>query len=73
MLVSSDFLGYLNRRKRETEKDSSPLVPAALKASPGGKEKAPPVDQKTDKPQERGKEEEVEYLNERRSTLSVIL
>jgi hypothetical protein len=74
MLITSDFLGHLNRKKRETERDSSPLVKAALKASPGGKEKSPPVDQKTGKPEAQGKDQgEVEYLNERRSTLNVVL
>ncbi|MDR2460738.1 MAG: hypothetical protein LBE38_08160 [Deltaproteobacteria bacterium] len=71
MLVSSDFLGYINRKK-EKEKVSSPLLAATLKTSAGGKEKAPPVDQKTET-KEREKKEEVEYLNERPSTLNVVL
>ncbi|MDR1111324.1 MAG: hypothetical protein LBP92_11685 [Deltaproteobacteria bacterium] len=72
MLVSSDFLGYLSR-KREQEKNSSPLVQAALKSSPGGKDKSPPVDQVTgnrDRAQLNG---EVDYLNERPSTVNVVL
>jgi hypothetical protein len=74
MLVSSDFLGYLKRRKREEERGSSHLVSAALKSSPGGKEKAPPVDQDLEtRSRDKGKEGEVEFLNERRSTLNVVL
>ncbi|MDR3153517.1 MAG: hypothetical protein LBW85_04410 [Deltaproteobacteria bacterium] len=73
MLVSSDFLGYLNRVKREAEKNSSPLVSAALKSSPGGKEKAAPVDQKTARRERAPQEDDVEYLNERKSTLNVVL
>jgi hypothetical protein len=74
MLVSSDFLGHLNRRKREEERSSGPMVSATLKSSPGGKEKAPPVDQNLDnRSHDMGNEGEVEFLNERRSTLNVIL
>ncbi|MDR2457371.1 MAG: hypothetical protein LBD41_02695 [Clostridiales Family XIII bacterium] len=71
MLVSSDFLSYL-KRKNENTKTSSPLVTAALKASPGGKEKAPPVEQLLEK-QKRTKEEVVDYLNDKPSTLNVVL
>ncbi|MDR1042169.1 MAG: hypothetical protein LBR80_18775 [Deltaproteobacteria bacterium] len=74
MLVSSDFLGYINRRKREAERGSGPLVSAALKASPGGKEKSPPVEQNIESQRRKGRvESEVEFLNERRSTLNVVL
>ena len=71
MLVSSDFLGYL-RRKRD-EKTSAPLVSAALKSSPGGKEKSQPLEPAGSKPSERRGAEEVDYLNERPSTVSVVL
>ncbi|MDR2405697.1 MAG: hypothetical protein LBE27_04940 [Deltaproteobacteria bacterium] len=72
MFVSSDFLGYLNRKK-DIERNSSPLVTAAQKASPGAKDKAPPVDQKSKRHHNPDKDEEVDYLNEKRSTLNVIL
>jgi hypothetical protein len=71
MFVSSDFLSYLNRKK-DIEKNSRPLVTPASKISPGAKEKAPHVDQKTDR-HAHGKDDEVDYLNERPSTLNVIL
>jgi hypothetical protein len=72
MLVSSDFLGYLNRKK-EIEKNSRPLVQAALKSSPGGKEKSPPVEQALDNQSAAKIGEEVEYLNEKTSTVNVVL
>lgn len=72
MLVSSDFLGYL-ARKKEQDKTSRPLVPAALKSSPGGKEKSPPLEPATSEASTRQAKEEVEYLNERPSTVSVVL
>ena len=72
MLVSSDFLGYLNSKK-ELEKNSRPLVQAALKSSPGGKEKSPPVEQLTGNRGEARKDGEVEYLNEKTSPVSVVL
>ncbi|MDR2352000.1 MAG: hypothetical protein LBF22_02355 [Deltaproteobacteria bacterium] len=71
MFVSSDFLSYLNRKK-DIEKKSRPLVTAANKTAPGAKEKAPPVEQKTERDHQR-KDGEVDYLNERSSTLNVIL
>jgi hypothetical protein len=74
MLVSSDFLRYLKMKKREAEKKSGPLISAALKSSPGGKEQAPPVDQSLEtRVREKSKDGEVEFLNERRSTLNVVL
>jgi hypothetical protein len=72
MFVSSDFLGYLNRKK-DIERNTSPLVTAAQKASPGAKDKAPPVDQKGKRQNPHAKDEEVDYLNEKPSTLNVIL
>ena len=72
MLVGSDFLGYLNRKK-ETEKKSSPLISATLKAPPGGNEKNPPVDPISGRSERRKGDEEVEYLNEKSSTVSVRL
>ncbi|MDR0356555.1 MAG: hypothetical protein LBJ64_12600 [Deltaproteobacteria bacterium] len=72
MLVSSDFLGYLNRKK-EIEKKSGSLIEATLKASPGGKEKSPPVDQTTKGTNRAKLSEDVEYLNERSSTVNVVL
>ncbi|MDR1051503.1 MAG: hypothetical protein LBP95_10605 [Deltaproteobacteria bacterium] len=72
MLVSSDFLGYLNRKK-ETEKKSGHLIEATLKPSPGGKEKSPPVDQVTQGGGRGKHQEDVEYLNERPSTVNVVL
>jgi hypothetical protein len=71
MLVSSDFLGYLNRKK-DNDKRSSPLVAAALKSSPGAKEKAPPVERTLSKIK-RDKKEEVEYLNAKPSNLNIVL
>ncbi|MDR2340705.1 MAG: hypothetical protein LBF40_11360 [Deltaproteobacteria bacterium] len=74
MFVSSDFLGYLNRKKTTERDERNPLVTAALKTSAGGKEKAPPVEQRTEGQRKReGDQGEVEYLNERPSTLNVIL
>jgi hypothetical protein len=72
MLISSDFLTYVIRKK-ENEKKDSPLVAASLKSSPGGKEKSAPVDQRTEREKEEKKEESVDYLNEKSSTLNVIL
>ncbi|MDR0621779.1 MAG: hypothetical protein LBJ61_07875 [Deltaproteobacteria bacterium] len=72
MLVSSDFLGYLNRKK-EAEKGNRPLVEAALKSSPGGKEKSPPVERVAENRGEARGNEEVEYLNEKTSTVNVVL
>jgi hypothetical protein len=72
MLVSSDFLGYLNRKK-EAEKNSRPLVQATLKSNPGGKEKSPPVEQATGNQNRTHLSEDVEYLNERPSTVNVVL
>jgi hypothetical protein len=72
MLVSSDFLGYL-ARKKETEKKSAPLVHAALKSSPGGKEKSPPVAIESANQGKAQLNEEVEYLNEKTSTVNVVL
>ena len=72
MLISSDFLGYVIRKK-ENEKRGSPLVAASLKSSPGGKEKAPPLDQRTEREKEEKKEGAVDYLNDRPSALNVIL
>jgi hypothetical protein len=72
MLVTSDFLGYLNRKK-ETEKKSGPLIEPALKSSPGGKEKSAPVDQATGGSPNQKRGEEVDYLNERSSTVNVVL
>jgi hypothetical protein len=72
MLISSDFLSYMIRKK-ENEKRSSPLVTASLKSSPGGKEKSPPVEQRTDREKEEKMDDSVDYLNEKSSTLNVIL
>jgi hypothetical protein len=72
MLVSSDFLGYLNRKK-ELEKGGDPLVRAALKSSPGGKEKAQPPEPVGNRAASGRTAEEVEYLNQRSSTVSVVL
>jgi hypothetical protein len=72
VLVSSDFLGYLNRKK-EIEKNSKPLVGATLKSSPGGKEKNPPVEQVVSDHNNTHSKEEVEYLNEKTSTVNVVL
>jgi hypothetical protein len=72
MLVSSDFLGYLSRRK-ELEKNSSPLVQAALKSSPGGKDKSPPIDQSAGNRERSKLNDDVDYLNERPSTVNVVL
>ncbi|MDR2386659.1 MAG: hypothetical protein LBE80_03620 [Deltaproteobacteria bacterium] len=72
MLVSSDFLGYL-ARKKETEKKSGPLVQAALKSSPGGKEKSPPVAIESNEQNKAQLNQEVEYLNEKTSTVNVVL
>jgi hypothetical protein len=72
MLVSSDFLGYLSRKK-ELEKDSRPLVSAALKSSPGGKDKSPPLEPVNSKAAGRKADEEVDYLNAKSSTVSVVL
>ncbi|MDR2198813.1 MAG: hypothetical protein LBR53_05055 [Deltaproteobacteria bacterium] len=73
MFVSSDFLGYLNRKK-DIEKKGSPnhLVPATLKSSPGTKEKAPQMEYQTDR-HKRARAKEIDYLNERSSNLNVIL
>ncbi|MDR2349338.1 MAG: hypothetical protein LBF41_01765 [Deltaproteobacteria bacterium] len=72
MLVSSDFLAYATRKK-ENDRKGSPLVNAALKSSPGGKEKAPPVEPENAREKEKKKEEAVDYLNDKPSTLNVIL
>ena len=72
MLVTSDFLGYLTR-KREQERSSKPLVSATLKYSPGGKEKSPPLEPVNAETSARQTDEEVEYLNQRSSTVSVVL
>jgi hypothetical protein len=72
MLVSSDFLGYLNRKK-ELEKKSGPLIEATLKSSPGAKEKGTPVEQVTSSNRRVKTKEDVDYLNERSSTVNVVL
>ena len=73
MLVSSDVLGYL-ARKKELEKNSRPLVSAALKSSPGGKEKSQPLEPEgPESSARRQAEKEVEYLNQRSSTVNVVL
>ena len=72
MLVSSDFLGYLNRKK-ELEKNNRPLVSATMKSSPGGKEKSPPLEPVSSEAAARQAKEEVDYLNERPSTVNVVL
>ncbi|MDR2442314.1 MAG: hypothetical protein LBE31_02190 [Deltaproteobacteria bacterium] len=72
MLVSSDFLGYLNRKK-ELEKNNDPMVRAAMKSSPGGKEKGPPIEPVGREADNTRTNEEVEYLNEKSSTVNVVL
>jgi hypothetical protein len=72
MLVSSDFLGYLNRKK-EVEKKSGPLIQAAIKTTPGGDDKNPSVAPVSAPPEHQKGQQEVEYLNEKSSTVSVIL
>jgi hypothetical protein len=70
MLVSSDFLGYLNRKK-EVEKKSTPLIQATLQAPAGDNEKNQPVDPVNIRPKAQKHKEDVEYLNERSSTVNV--
>jgi len=72
MIVTSDFLGYINRKK-ENEKKSSPMIAAALKTSPGGKEKDEPVEQITEKQGQVKNQEEIEYLNNKTSIFDAIL
>ncbi|MDR1656809.1 MAG: hypothetical protein LBT47_04530 [Deltaproteobacteria bacterium] len=72
MLVSSDFLGYLNRKK-DLEKNSEPLVRATLKSTPGGKEKNAPLEPVGRNSNATRTPEDVEYLNERSSTVNVVL
>ncbi|MDR1546958.1 MAG: hypothetical protein LBU12_09705 [Deltaproteobacteria bacterium] len=71
MLVSSDFLGFLARKKNL---EKQPLVSAALKASPGDREKSPPVDKVSgDQRGRRANDDEVDYLNEKTSMVNVVL
>jgi hypothetical protein len=72
MLVSSDFLGHLTR-KRELEKKDRPLVSATLESPKGGNEKAQPLEPASSKRGGGRAGDEVEYLNERSSTVSVVL
>jgi hypothetical protein len=72
MLVTSDFLGYINRKK-ENEKKNSPLVTAALKTAPGGKEKNEPVEQISEKQSQTKNKEDIEYLNNKSSIFDVVL
>ncbi|MDR3203878.1 MAG: hypothetical protein LBV23_03920 [Deltaproteobacteria bacterium] len=72
MLVLSEFLGLLNRMK-EFEKKNNPLVKATFESSPGDNDKTQPQAPAPKERLDRAQSGEVEYLNQKSSTVSVIL
>ncbi|MDR0549740.1 MAG: hypothetical protein LBI10_10090 [Deltaproteobacteria bacterium] len=72
MLVPSDYIPYVNRKKYERGPFRA-LIEAPLAAAPGGgRKKSDPIEPALPK-KERPVDQEVDYLNARPSTLDVVL
>ncbi|MDR1607604.1 MAG: hypothetical protein LBT38_04250 [Deltaproteobacteria bacterium] len=70
MLVTSDFLAFVNRKK--VERPSRNPVESAWESSPGDRQRPDqPLESNPTPKSNRGKE--VDYLNARQSTLDVVL
>ncbi|MDR1395460.1 MAG: hypothetical protein LBK52_04730 [Deltaproteobacteria bacterium] len=72
MLITSDFLVYLNRKKTEP-RTARPEIQASLASSPGGQRKKSQPPSGYEGLNSSPDPEEVDYLNSRNSTLDVVL